>query len=174
MAIVRRKAELMNIDVSNEVVDFIARNFRNNIRELEGALLSTKAYADVMGAPVSLGVAREALQQALRPIGPGITMDRIVEVVCDHFEARSEDIRSRRRHRSVSEPRQTAWFLARRLTRLSLGEIGQHFGGRDHSTILYGVRRSEDRYRQGGTYASVLDSLADRLGGRLDPESPPA
>ena len=169
MAIVRRKAELMHIDVPNDVVEFIASHFRNNIRELEGALLSTRAYGDVLGEPISLRVARSALKQSLQPVGVGITIDKISALICQRFDVKLADLRSKRRSRSISEPRQIIMFLARRLTSLSLDEIGDFFGGRDHSTILYGVRKVEERYAGDPTLAATLERVADRLGGRLTP-----
>ena len=167
MAIVRRKAELMHIEVPNDVVEFIASHFRNNIRELEGALLSTRAYADVLGEPVSLKVARAALKQSLQPVGLGITIDKISQLVCERFDVKLADLRSKRRARTISEPRQIIMFLARRLTKQSLDEIGDFFGGRDHSTVLYGVRKVEKRYNSDPTLAATLERMADRLGGRL-------
>ena len=167
MAIVRRKAELMHIEVSNEVVEFIASNFRNNIRELEGALLSSKAYADVVGAPITLTVAGEALKQNLQPAGMGITIDKITQLVCDRYQVRLSDLRSKRRGRSVSEPRQVIMYVARKLTNLSLQEVGDHFGGRDHSTVLYAVRQVESRYRTDPVFAATLERMVDRLGGNL-------
>jgi chromosomal replication initiator protein len=171
MAIVRRKAELMHIDVSNDVVEFIASHFRNNIRELEGALLSTKAFADVQGTPVTMAVARAALRQSLQPIGMGITLEKICQVVCGRYQAKASDLRSKRRGRSISEPRQVIMFLARRLTSLSLDEIGNHFGGRDHSTVLYAVRKIEGRYQREPAFAATLERMADRLGGKLGDET---
>jgi len=170
MAIVRRKAELMHIDVPNDVVEFIATHFRNNIRELEGALLSTRAYADVLGEPITLRLARAALKQSLQPVGIGITIDKISQLVCERFQVKIADLRSKRRGRSISTPRQMIMFLARKLTSLSLDEIGDYFGGRDHSTVLYGVRKVEERYRTDPTLAATLERMADRLGGRLTPE----
>ncbi len=167
MAIVRRKAELMHIEVPNDVVEFIASNFRNNIRELEGALLSTKAYADVLGAPISLKIASEALKQSLQPTGMGVTLDKITQLVCERYQVKVSELRSKRRGRSISEPRQVIMFLARKLTKLSLQEIGDHFGGRDHSTVLYAVRQIENRYGTDPAFAATLERMADRLGGNL-------
>ena len=167
MAIVRRKAELMHIQVPDDVVEFIAGHFRNNIRELEGALLSTKAYADVLAEPISGRVARQALKQSLQPVGVGITLDKITQIVCARYQVKVSDLRSKRRGRSISEPRQVIMFLGRRLTTLSLDEIGEHFGGRDHSTVLYGVRKVEARYDTDPAFAATLERMADRLGGDL-------
>ena len=171
MAIVRRKAELMHIDVPNDVVEFIASHFRNNIRELEGALLSTKAYGDVLGAPITLKVAREALKQSLQPTGMGVTLDRITQLVCERYQVKVSDLRSKRRGRSISEPRQVIMFIARKLTKLSLQEIGDHFGGRDHSTVLYAVRQIENRHGTDPAFSATMERMVDRLGGNLREEA---
>jgi chromosomal replication initiator protein len=168
MAIVRRKAELMGIDVPNDAVEYIASNFRNNIRELEGALLSTKAHADVVGRGISLRQAKAALRGNIKPRGAGITLDKITQMVCREYDVKDSDLRSKRRVRSVSEPRQMIMFIARQLTKLSLDEIGDHFGGRDHSTVLYAVRKTERRYASEPALAATIDRLVDRLGGRIE------
>ena len=152
----------------NDVVEFIASHFRNNIRELEGALLGTKAHADVAGQGINLRQTKDALKGNIKPAGMGVTLERVTQVVCNEFRAKPADLRSKRRGRSVSEPRQVTMFLARQLTKLSLGEIGNHFGGRDHSTVLYAVRKTERRYQTEPAFAASLDRMADRLGGRLD------
>ena len=168
MAIVRRKAELMGVEVPNDVVEYIASNFRNNIRELEGALLGTKAHADVVGRPINLKQTRMALKGNIKPRGAGITLDKITQTVCREFQVKDADLRSKRRGRSVSEPRQVIMFIARQLTKLSLDEIGDHFGGRDHSTVLYAVRKTASRYNTEPALAATIDRLVDRLGGRMD------
>ena len=174
MAIVRRKAELMAVAVPNDVVEFIAANFRNNIRELEGALLSTKAHADVARRPIDMKFAKEALKPHIKAPGAGITLDKIAQMVCREHEVKLSDLRSKRRGRSVSEPRQMIMFIARQLTKLSLDEIGDHFGGRDHSTVLYAVRKTERRYANEPALANTIDRIVDRLGGRLDLVPPSA
>jgi len=168
MAIVRRKAELMGVEVPNDVVEYIASNFRNNIRELEGALLGTKAHADVVGRPINLKQTRMALKGNIKPRGAGITLEKITQTVCREYQVKDTDLRSKRRGRSVSEPRQMIMFIARQLTKLSLDEIGDHFGGRDHSTVLYAVRKTATRYDTEPALAATIDRLIDRLGGRMD------
>ena len=168
MAIVRRKAELMGIDVPNDVVEYIASNFRNNIRELEGALLGARAHAAVLGHGISLKQTKAALKSNIKPRGAGITLERITQMVCREYEVKDTDLRSKRRSRSVSEPRQVIMYLARQLTKLSLDEIGDHFGGRDHSTVLYGVRKTEKRHGLEPALAATIDRMIDRLGGRLE------
>ena len=165
MAIVRRKAELHDIPVANDVVEYIAQHFRNNIRELEGALLSVKARAEVARQPIDLALAEAALEASLRNGRPAVTLDRITQLICTQHQVKVSELRSKRRGRSISEPRQLVMYLARRLTNLSLDEIGDHFGGRDHSTVLYAVRKVQKRVESDPTFASTVDRLEDRLGG---------
>ena len=167
MAIVQRKAELMNIDLPGDVVEYIATNFRNNIRELEGALLGARAHASVLGSGINLQQTKQALKGNIKPRGAGITLDGITKLVCREYQVKDADLRSKRRARSVSEPRQVIMYLARQLTKLSLDEIGDYFGGRDHSTVLYAVRKTETRRTMEPALAASIDRMVDRLGGRL-------
>jgi chromosomal replication initiator protein len=169
MAIVQHKAALHGIAVPNDVVEYIASSFRDNIRELEGALVSIRARASVTQRPVDITLAREALEGAVRSGQPAVTMDRIQEIVCAHYQVKTSDLRSKRRGRSVSEPRQIVMYVARTLTSLSLDEIGAHFGGRDHTTVLYAVRRVADRVRVDPPFAATVNRLVDRLGGPTVP-----
>jgi len=166
MAIVNRKAELLEIEVPGDVVEFIAANFRNNIRELEGALLSVSARAGVIGVPIDLSVAQEALEPSIHGGRPAMTLDRITEAVAAHYQVKISDLRSKRRSRSISLPRQVIMYLARETTKLSLDEIGDHFGGRDHSTVLYACGRVKDLIEQDPGFAAEIDRLRDRLGAR--------
>ncbi len=168
MAIVRRKAEIQGIDIPNDAVEFIAANFRNNIRELEGALLASKALSEVLNLPIDLDLVKKA-------VGPHlgrhtVNLDKITQVVCSHYQVKISDLRSKRRGRSVSLPRQVVMFIARLLTNLSLDEIGDHFGGRDHSTVLYAVRKVQSRCDSDPTFSATVDRMVDRLGGRVDPK----
>ena len=166
MAIVRRKAELMRIEIPNDVAEFIASNFRNNIRELEGALHSVSARANVAGIPIDLTVAQDALEPSIHEGRPALTLDRITEVVAAHYQVKISDMRSKRRSRSISLPRQVIMYLARETTNLSLDEIGDHFGGRDHSTVLYAYTRVKNQVEQDSRFAAEIERLRDRLGAR--------
>jgi chromosomal replication initiator protein len=166
MAIVQRKAELQGIEIPTNAVEFIAANFRNNIRELEGALLASKALSEVMRVPIDLDVVKKAVAPHLGR--HSVNLDKITQVVCSHYQVKISDLRSKRRGRSVSEPRQIVMFIARLLTNLSLDEIGDHFGGRDHSTVLYAVRKVQARCESDPSFSAVVDRMVDRLGGRID------
>ncbi len=166
MAIVQRKTNLLGMAVPNDVVEFIAANFRNNIRELEGALHSVTARAGVLNVPIDLTLAQEALEPSLLGGRPPMTLDRITEAVAAHYQVKISDLRSKRRSRSVSTPRQIVMYLARETTDLSLDEIGDHFGGRDHSTVLYAIRRIRDQVESDTRFAAEVGRLRDRLGAR--------
>jgi chromosomal replication initiator protein len=163
MAILRRKAELQGVEVPNDVVEYIAKNFRSNIREIEGALLSVVARSRVEESAIDLPLAQEALAPALHQTRPAVTMEQILERVAAHFQVKPADLRSKKRTRVVSLARQVVMYLARKLTALSLEEIGQHFGGRDHSTVLYGISKVEAEIAVNPRFAGEIHRLMDRL-----------
>ncbi|MDJ0974244.1 MAG: chromosomal replication initiator protein DnaA [Planctomycetota bacterium] len=166
MAIIRRKAELQHMAVPNDAVEYIADTIRNNIRELEGALLSVQAHARVTGERVTLALVKEALAGTLPGTRKVITLDDVVGMICEHYQVRIGDLRSKKRGRSVSEPRQVAMYLMRRVTKHSLDDVGGFFGGRDHSTVLYAVRKVQKRVDEDPAFSALMDRMADRLGGR--------
>jgi chromosomal replication initiator protein len=163
MAILRRKAELQGIEIPPEVIELIAGSFRSNIREIEGALLSVVARARVTGQPVDLALAQQALAPSLHRTRPHVTIDRIAEVVSAFYQVKPTDLRSKKRTRVVSLARQVVMALARRLTPLSLGEIGQHLGGRDHTTVLYGIQKVEEAMAATPRFQAEVNRLSDRL-----------
>lgn len=138
IAILRKKAETEFIDVSNDVLSFIAKNIKSNIRELEGALTRIVAYSSLTNKSVSIELATEALKDIVKPSRPKqINVEMIKDVVSQYYNMRVEDFDSKRRTRSISYPRQIAMYLCRELTDLSLPRIGEEFGGRDHTTVIH-------------------------------------
>lgn len=164
VAILRRKGDDLGIELSTDIASFIAEHVESNVRELEGTLTRLHALSRLHGLPLSLPLARQALgrdrqQQSLRII----RMDDILRVVIDHFGSRLADLQSKRRTQSIVYPRQVAMFLARSMTDLSLEEIGGHFGGRDHSTVVYAVDKLDRRRRVDGEFAALLSDLERRI-----------
>ncbi len=150
VAILKSKAEQASADVPDDVAFFIAERFKSNIRELEGALKRVVAHARFTGEPITQDFARQALKELLAVQDKPITIDNIQKLVAEYFKIRVADLLSSRRNRSITRPRQIAMALAKSLTRHSLPEIGNAFGGRDHTTVLHACRkveslRSEDR-----------------------------
>ena len=150
VAILKSKAEQVNADMPDDVAFFIAERFKSNIRELEGALKRVVAHARFTGQQITQEFARLALKELLAVQDKPITIDNIQKLVAEYFKIRVADLLSSRRNRSITRPRQIAMSLAKSLTRHSLPEIGNAFGGRDHTTVLHACRkvaelRSEDR-----------------------------
>ncbi|MBN1510134.1 MAG: chromosomal replication initiator protein DnaA [Sedimentisphaerales bacterium] len=140
MAIVCRKAKLRCAEIPEDVIHFIAASVDSSIRELEGALTRVLAVAQQYGGTVDLAVAREALAHNLPARNHRVTISDILQTVTERYDVRLTDLQGKRRHRSLAFPRQVCMYLARELTPLSLEEIGGHFGGRDHTTVLHAIR----------------------------------
>ncbi len=147
IGILQRKAAQRGLGLPGGVAEFIAENTVGSVRDLESALARVHMQAHCSGAPVSLACAREALHDFLPLRGRRLSLERIREAVCEHYAVAAADIDSPRRVKQIVLPRQMAMTLAHRLTSLSLASIGEVFGGRDHSTVLYAKRRI-DRLRQ--------------------------
>jgi chromosomal replication initiator protein len=140
-AILIRKAQMERVGLSDEVALFIARQIRSNVRELEGALKRLLAFANFHKQPVSLNLAKEALKDLLP--GRAISLDHIQKEVADYYRIKVVDMYSARRNRAIARPRQLAMKLARELTELSLPDIGESFGGRDHTTVMHACKTIE-------------------------------
>jgi len=141
IAILRKKAENAGLDVPGPVVDFIARQVVANIRELEGALIRVVAYCRFCSQPLSVDVAQEVLKEMVREVESRVTLAVIQRRVSEYFSMTVEVLKSPRRQQSILYPRQLAMYLCRTLTDSSLPEIGQAFGGKDHSTVLHAVEK---------------------------------
>jgi chromosomal replication initiator protein len=135
-----RRDSVHRVAVPDDVVDFLARNFTRNIRELEGALNKLVAFASLTGTAISLDLARDRLAETLRGARARISIDDIQKAVCAHFKLDRIEMSSKRRTRVVARPRQIAMYLAKTLTPRSYPEIGRKFGGRDHSTVIHAFR----------------------------------
>ena len=141
VAILMSKAQQSNIDLPDDVAFFIAKRIQSNIRELEGALRRVVASARFTGRPLSLEITREALRDLLVLQDKLVTIDNIQKVVAEYYKIRVADLHSARRSRTITRPRQIAMALAKELTTHSLPEIGDAFGGRDHTTVLHATRK---------------------------------
>lgn len=141
VAILMRKAQENRIDLPNEVAFFIAKRLRSNVRELEGALNRVIANANFTGRPITIDFVRDALRDLLALQDKLVTIDNIIKTVADYYKIKVSDILSKRRTRSVARPRQIAMALSKELTNQSLPEIGNAFGGKDHTTVLHAVRK---------------------------------
>lgn len=141
VAILMKKASLAEVHISHEVAFFIAKRIRSNVRELEGALRRVIANAHFTGRPISLSLAKDALRDLIALQEKLVTIDNIQKTVAQYYKIRVADLVSKRRTRAVARPRQVAMALAKELTTNSLPEIGDAFGGRDHTTVLHACRK---------------------------------
>jgi chromosomal replication initiator protein len=140
VAIVLKKAEAESVALSEDIAFFIAKHLRSNVRELEGALKKVLAFARFSGRELSLELAKEALQDILSVASRQVSVEGIQKTVAEYFKLKISDMHSKKRSRNVARPRQVAMALAKDLTQMSLPEIGEAFGNRDHTTVLHACR----------------------------------
>ncbi len=163
VAILMSKAQLEGVELPDEVAFFIAKRIRSNVRELEGALRRVIANSRFTDRPINLDFAKEALRDLLALQARLVSIENIQKTVAEYFKIRVADLLSKRRSRSIARPRQFAMALAKELTNHSLPEIGDAFGGRDHTTVLHGCRRivalRESDKRIDNDYLNLLRTL---------------
>ena len=167
VAIAQTKAGLRGLDLTREVCEFIAAHATESVREIEGAIEQLHLRKTHEGREIDLELAREAMGVPEHEPAPRATsVDAIIEIVANHYDVRRADLLGPKRHQSVSLPRQICMYLARQLTKQSLGEIGSNFGGRDHSTVIYAVRQiSRKRVTEPAFDATICD-LESRIARR--------
>src|SRR3954463_465732 len=151
VAIVLKKAEAEAIQVSEEIAFFIAKHIRSNVRELEGALKKVLAFSRFTGRELSLDLAKEALRDILNVASRQVNVEGIQKTVAEYFKIKISDMHSKKRSRNVARPRQVAMALAKDLTQMSLPEIGEAFGNRDHTTVLHACRTIASLRKQDST-----------------------
>jgi len=144
VAILMKKAEQTNMDLPPDVAFFIAQRIRSNVRELEGALKRVIAHAHFRACPISIELVKESLKDLLALQDRQVSVDNIQRTVAEYYKIKMSDMLSKRRSRSVARPRQVAMALAKELTNHSLPEIGEGFGGRDHTTVLHACRKIKE------------------------------
>ena len=139
---------------------FLATNIDSNVRELEGSLTRLGAFASLNKCPITVDFARDVLQSVLRErVDRAITIESIQKAVCDFFRIRPNDLRSKRRTRTIALPRQVAMYLCRRHTNASFPVIGDRFGGRDHSTVIHAAQVIERRVREDPDFRATVERL---------------
>ncbi len=159
VAILISKAEQSNIELPYEVAFFIAKRIRSNVRELEGALRRVIANAHFTGKLITIEFANDALRDLLALQDKLVTIENIQKTVAEYYKVKVSDLLSKRRSRSIARPRQMAMALAKELTNHSLPEIGDHFGGRDHTTVIHACRKVKELLLEGGDFAEDHKNL---------------
>lgn len=164
VAILRTKAQNLKLEVPADVVTFIAQNISKNIRRLEGALIKVASYASLTGRTLDVAAAEMLLQDVLMEQAQNIlTMETIKKKVADHFQILLSDMTSKRRPNNIAIPRQIAMYLSRTMTKHSLQEIGNAFGGRDHGTVIHACKAVDNMMEQDQTTRSSIDFLRNQL-----------
>lgn len=163
-AILRKKAQLMGVELPEEIMSFLANRIRTNIRRLEGALIRVASYASLMEKKLSLEVVEGLLHEMLHEEGrASVTVEAIQKKVAEHYDIRLADMTSKRRPENIAFPRQVAMYLAREMTENSLSAIGEAFGGRDHGTVLHACRLVKDRMEVDPNVRQVVNYLEKQL-----------
>jgi chromosomal replication initiator protein len=163
VAILIAKAASERIDLGQDVAFFIARHIRSNVRELEGALKRVLAYARFSGRPLGIDSARDALKDVLAAFNREPPIEQIRKTVAEYFAIRESELLSVKRTRAIVVPRQLAMALCRELTQKSLPEIGEAFGGRDHTTVLHACKRIDELRRVDTALATAHETLLRTL-----------
>jgi len=140
IAILQQKAQMDEIDLSTDIIDYIATNITSNIRELEGALIKLLAVSSLKGIDITLDLAKMVLKDIFINKRKDISIEEIQKVVCNYFDIPDDLLRGKSRKKEIAFARQVAMYLCKEMTQYSLKSIGLHFGGRDHTTIIHGVR----------------------------------
>jgi chromosomal replication initiator protein len=164
VAILRTKAATLRVDLPQPVIEFMAQHISKNIRRLEGALIKISSYAALTGKPLDLATAEHLLKDVLMEEAQNrLNIEGIQKRVADHYQIRHSDMTSKRRPNAIAFPRQIAMYLCRQLTRHSLQEIGEAFGGRDHGTVIHAVKTVENMMEQDDSVSGSVDFLKTQL-----------
>ena len=167
IAILRKKANVENLHVEDEVINFIANKIQSNIRELEGALIRVVAYSSLTNREITVELAHEALKDIISNNRPKqIDVKLIKEIVGKSYNIKIEEFNSKKRARSISYPRQIAMYLCRELTDLSLPKIGDEFGGRDHTTVIHAYEKISSEIENNHNFKSEIENLIDEIKGK--------
>jgi chromosomal replication initiator protein len=163
VAILKKKAELENISIPNDVAFFLASQIDSNIRMLEGSLIRIGAFASLTKTPIDIQLAKEVLKNIIKPKEVLISIETIQKVVANFFNIKIADLKVKRKYKGYLIPRQVAMYFCRKLTNASLLEIGEKFGGKDHSTVLHSIKKVEGRVSQEPSFKEMLENLHGQI-----------
>jgi len=163
-AILKKKAEKQNIEILPEVFDVIARNISTNVRDLEAALLKLSAYANLVGMSITLEIAQQQLKDMFNQTRHGnVTIEHIMRIVSEAHKVSVNDLKGKKRTRSIVVPRQIAMYIAREITEYSTTEIGLEFGGRDHTTVMHSCQKVDEQLKLDPTLDSKIQKLVQGI-----------
>ena len=161
IAILKKKAEAEAVPLPDSVSIYIAGRIKSNIRELEGSLIRLIAYASLTGQELSVDLAQEVLRDVLDRDEKAVTIDSIQKFVCDYYQLKLAELKSRNNSKSVAKPRQIAMYLCKSLTHASLPEIGRSFGGKHHSTVIHSIRKVEELRKKETEFNMLINSFIE-------------
>ena len=160
VAIIRRKADLLGLDIPNDVAEFIANHLKNNIRQLEGAVKKLNAYRLLEGIQPVIGAAQNAIKDILNENQPvPVTIEKIISEVARTYNITPADIRSRKRSSNISSARKTAMYVVHEITGMTMQDIGKEFGGRDHSTVVYSISEVEKKLTTDPRFHEIVEDI---------------
>ena len=167
MAIIKRKAQMLDIQISDDIVQYIAEKVKANIRQLEGVVKKLKAYHNLEGHSPTIIIAQNAIKDILTDNQPvPVTVEKIISEVASTYGVTSEDIRSSKRASNISKARQVAMYVVRNITPLSMEAIGEEFGGRDHATVVYALnqvkKNMETDSKVKATVTDIIKNIQDQ------------
>jgi chromosomal replication initiator protein len=164
IAILKKKADVENLNIPNEVMVYIATKIKSNIRELEGALIRIVAFSSLTNKEISVDLASEALKDIIsNKHAKQITIELIQDIVANTYNLRIEDFKSARRTRNIAYPRQIAMYLCRKLTDMSLPKIGEEFGGRDHTTVIHAYEKISGEIKKDEALKNIVSDITKKI-----------
>ncbi len=163
LGILQNKAAALGMAIPQDVIAFLAESITSNVRELEGALNRITAHADITAAPITIENTRIQLRDMLRSQAKPITLESLTKTVAAHYRLTLQDILASTRLRTIARPRQVAMFMAKELTPLSLPEIGKYYGGKDHTTVMYAVRKIRQIMDHDPDFAEDMQTLRQKI-----------
>ena len=164
MAILRRKEEVDGFQLDDQILDYIATNIKSNIRELEGALNKLLAFSNLEHTDITMEIAVRELQNIISPDKPReITPQLVIEIVSEHFNISTNQMISKNRSNEIARPRQIAMYLCKNMTDTPLETIGALLGGRDHSTIIHGIKKITNEYETNETSHNLIETIKKKI-----------
>ncbi len=163
VAILKKKAEHDGILLPDDVAMFLATNIRSNVRELEGSLIRVSAFASLSNSPIGIDMAKEVLKNLLPDTNKHLSVEAIQKLVADHYNIKISELKSSRRLKTLTEPRQVAMYLCRKHVKASYPELGLKFGGKDHSTVVHAVQKVEKKIADDPGFKKEVDGIEKTL-----------
>jgi len=165
MAIIQKKAATERIQLSEEVVNFLASRVKSNIRELEGSLIRLGAQSSLTGEPIDVSMAKNILKDIISEDDRPITIEQIQKGAAEFYGIKYQEMKSKKRTKEIAIPRQVAMYISKQLTGSSLSDIGKNFGGKDHATVIYACKQIEGRREKDEEFNRKVESLIKRIQG---------